>query len=205
MNFYIQVNIAIALKRAKDLCLIECGSARLRIQIMQRSSIRLVGGLYARTDASRMLIKRHIAFTSKKGFSKSSGTNKTTMGSGQNVGGTPNRTETSTVEAFKRDMAKPKRLVREDNMWSDPQRMDTRWLRPRDPRRYKPDFGQTEPHSLREQFMRSPDERTRNAMGRDWEVAMRVAATRRRQAANIKPDQDMVYMRSKQELGPPQE
>ncbi|XP_030245741.1 uncharacterized protein LOC108656004 [Drosophila navojoa] len=172
---------------------------------MQRSSIRLVGGLYLRADASRMLFKRHIAFTPKKGFSKSSGANKNKMGSGQNVGGTTNRMETSTVEAFKRDMAKPRRLVREDNMWSDPQHMDTRWLRPRDPRRYKPDFGQTEPHTLREQFMRSPDERTRNAMGRDWEVAMRVAATRRRQAANVKPDQDMVYMRSKQELGPPQE
>lgn len=158
-----------------------------------------------RTDASRMLSRRLIAFTSKKGFSKSSGTKKPTKESGQNVGGTANRAEISSVDAFKRDMAAPRRLVREDNMWSDPRHMDTRWLRPRDPRRYKPDFGQTEPHTLREQFMRSPDERTRNAMGRDWEVAMRIAATRRRQAANIKPDQDMVYMRSKQELGPPQD
>ncbi|KAH8387269.1 hypothetical protein KR093_006020 [Drosophila rubida] len=72
-------------------------------------------------------------------------------------------------------------IMRETNMWKDPQRLDTKWLRARDPRRYRPDFGQTEPHSLRKQFMRSPDERTRDAMSRDWEAALQMNERSRRQ------------------------
>ncbi|XP_023169444.1 uncharacterized protein LOC111598435 [Drosophila hydei] len=166
---------------------------------MQRSSIRFVRGLSGRSSASQLLVVRpNIACSQKLGFAKDSG-EKTALES--RSGNTM-----SSAAALKRDMTVPRRMVREDNMWTDPQYMDTRWLRPRDPRRYKPDFAQTEPHSLRIQFMRSPDERTRNAMGRDWEALKRVAEGRRRQSisANLKQEQNFVNMGSNKELGHPQ-
>ncbi|XP_068158997.1 uncharacterized protein [Drosophila tropicalis] len=73
------------------------------------------------------------------------------------------------------------RITREENMWRDPNQMDTKWLNPRDPTRYKPNFKNTEPDSLRKQFMRSPDERSRDVMGRDWENAVKAFRDNQRQ------------------------
>ncbi|EDW00400.1 GH11884 [Drosophila grimshawi] len=85
-----------------------------------------------------------------------------------------------------------RQILREDNMWKDPQRLDTKWLRSRDPWCFKPDFRQTEPQSLRKQFMRSPDERARDAMNGDWVRAVRNSANIHRQTfiANQKRDQE---------------
>lgn len=66
-----------------------------------------------------------------------------------------------------------RRINREDNMWRDQSYIDTKWLNPRDPNAYRPNFRQTEPTSLRKQFMRSPDEISREVMGRDWEETVR--------------------------------
>ncbi|XP_017091403.2 uncharacterized protein [Drosophila bipectinata] len=62
-----------------------------------------------------------------------------------------------------------RRINREDNMWRDRGYVDTKWLNPRDPYAYRPNFRPTEPVSLRKQFMRSPDEISREVMSRDWE------------------------------------
>ncbi|KAH8338804.1 hypothetical protein KR074_000407 [Drosophila pseudoananassae] len=62
-----------------------------------------------------------------------------------------------------------RRINREDNMWRDRGYVDTKWLNPRDPFAYRPNFRPTEPVSLRKQFMRSPDEISREVMSRDWE------------------------------------
>ncbi|XP_023032740.1 uncharacterized protein LOC6644860 [Drosophila willistoni] len=74
------------------------------------------------------------------------------------------------------------RITREENMWRDPNQMDTKWLNPRDPTRYKPNFKNTEPDSLRKQFMRSPDERSRDVMSRDWENAVKAYRDNQRQS-----------------------
>ncbi|XP_017066797.1 ras-interacting protein RIP3 [Drosophila eugracilis] len=66
-----------------------------------------------------------------------------------------------------------RRINREDNMWRDRSYMDTKWLNPRDPSAYRPNFRPTEPTSLRKQFMRSPDEISREVMGRDWEETVK--------------------------------
>ncbi|KAH8355458.1 hypothetical protein KR084_009641 [Drosophila pseudotakahashii] len=66
-----------------------------------------------------------------------------------------------------------RRINREDNMWRDRSYIDTKWLNPRDPSAYRPNFRQTEPTSLRKQFMRSPDEISREVMGRDWEETVK--------------------------------
>lgn len=66
-------------------------------------------------------------------------------------------------------------------MWQVSNHSDTKWLHPRDPHRYRPDFAQTEPTSLRNQFTRSPDERTRDAQNHDWEKALRMAKNMRHQ------------------------
>ncbi|XP_016946325.1 myb-like protein P [Drosophila biarmipes] len=66
-----------------------------------------------------------------------------------------------------------RRINREDNMWRDRSYIDTKWLNPRDPTAYRPNFRQTEPTSLRKQFMRSPDEVSREVMGRDWEETVK--------------------------------
>ncbi|ALC49793.1 CG1999 [Drosophila busckii] len=75
----------------------------------------------------------------------------------------------------------PRKIMREDNMWRSPLKTDTKWLRSHDAHQYRPDFGQTEPQSLRKQFMRSPDERTRDALGRDWDLALKKAINNRRE------------------------
>ncbi|KAH8345310.1 hypothetical protein KR067_000078 [Drosophila pandora] len=66
-----------------------------------------------------------------------------------------------------------RRINREDNMWRERGYVDTKWLNPRDPAAYRPNFRPTEPVSLRKQFMRSPDEISREVMGRDWERAVK--------------------------------
>jgi len=78
--------------------------------------------------------------------------------------------------------------MREDNMWKDPHKLNTEWLRPNDTRRYKPDFKQTEPEALRNQFMRSPDERVRDAMARDFEAMKQFDENRRRQTRQTYQD-----------------
>lgn len=67
-------------------------------------------------------------------------------------------------------------------MWKDPHNLNTEWLRSNDPRRYRPDFKKTEPEALRNQFMRSPDERVRDAMVRDFQVVKQLNENRRRPA-----------------------
>ncbi|EDW65336.2 uncharacterized protein [Drosophila virilis] len=189
---------------------------------MQRSPVGFIGCLWRRPAVPRllkhtMLVKRHIAAHSSKKGSNRSGNIKIAAAEPAKVGiskankgitstgpstspstsvktesGISSRSGTAGSTNMGVDMSGPRHIRREDNMWSDPQRLDTKWLRPRDPRRYKPDFGLTEPHSLRKQFMRSPDERTRDAMGHDWEAAVRVATNRRRRAylAYHKRDQE---------------
>ncbi|XP_064555985.1 uncharacterized protein LOC135440635 [Drosophila montana] len=184
---------------------------------MQRSPVGFIGCLWRRPAVPRLLkhtmLKRHIAaHSSKKGANRSGNISKMAaepakVGSGKTSksisstgpststrteSGTTGRSGTSGKTSIGVDMNRPRHIMREDNMWNDPQRLDTKWLRPRDPRRYKPDFGLTEPHSLRKQFMRSPDERTRDAMGHDWEAAVRIATNRRRRAylAYHKRDQE---------------
>ncbi|XP_039500091.1 ras-interacting protein RIP3 [Drosophila santomea] len=94
--------------------------------------------------------------------------------------GVPRASATSTVMsdagAYSRGVntsAFERRINREDNMWRDQSYIDTKWLNPRDPNAYRPNFRQTEPTSLRKQFMRSPDEISREVMGRDWEETVR--------------------------------
>lgn len=168
-----------------------------------------------------MLVKRHIAaHSSKKGSNRSGnikistepakvGISKASKGISSTGPSTSPSTsakpESGTAGSTNMvvDMSGPRHIRREDNMWNDPQRLDTKWLRPRDPRRYKPDFGLTEPHSLRKQFMRSPDERTRDAMGHDWEAAVRIANNRRRRAylAHHKRDQEKTETLAEHGLG----
>ncbi|XP_043659884.1 uncharacterized protein DDB_G0283357 [Drosophila teissieri] len=105
--------------------------------------------------------------------------------------GVPRASATSTVMsdagAYSRGVntsAFERRINREDNMWRDQSYIDTKWLNPRDPTAYRPNFRQTEPTSLRKQFMRSPDEISREVMGRDWEETVR---TYKRNAKNMQP------------------
>ncbi|XP_017051809.1 PH domain-containing protein DDB_G0275795 [Drosophila ficusphila] len=93
---------------------------------------------------------------------------------------TPRASATSTVmsdaASYSRGAntgALERRINREDNMWRDRSYIDTKWLNPRDPSAYRPNFRQTEPMSLRKQFMRSPDEISREVMGRDWEETVK--------------------------------
>ncbi|KAI8035460.1 hypothetical protein M5D96_011803 [Drosophila gunungcola] len=93
---------------------------------------------------------------------------------------TPQASATSTVKsdasAYSRGAnasVLARRINREDNMWRDSSYIDTKWLHPHDPSAYRPNFSQTEPTSLRKQFMRSPDEISREVMGRDWEETVK--------------------------------
>ncbi|XP_034490153.1 uncharacterized protein LOC117793839 [Drosophila innubila] len=143
---------------------------------MQRTSTRFFGCMWQQLSMPHLLTLRHLQSSKMRSrhlASRSSGKVPTK--------GTNKTTSTTTTTTMQRDTA-PRPIMREDNMWKDPQQLDTKWLSPRDPRRYRPDFKQTEPHSLRKQFMRSPDERTRDAMGRDWEAAIQFNENRRRQA-----------------------
>ncbi|KAM8718510.1 hypothetical protein ACLKA7_001678 [Drosophila subpalustris] len=143
---------------------------------MQRTSTRFFGCMWQQVSKQHLLTLRHLQSAkigSRHLASRSSGKSPTKDSN--------KATSTTTSTPQQRDAA-PRPIMREDNMWKDPQQLDTKWLRPRDPRRYTPDFKQTEPHSLRKQFMRSPDERTRDAMGRDWEAAIALNENRRRQA-----------------------
>ncbi|KAH8361241.1 hypothetical protein KR200_001968, partial [Drosophila serrata] len=79
-----------------------------------------------------------------------------------------------------------RRINREDNMWHNRSQTDTIWLNSRDPHAYKPNFRQTEPIVMRKQFMRSPDEVSREVLGRDWEEAVKAY---RRSALTNMPDQ----------------
>ncbi|KAH8245432.1 hypothetical protein KR032_010399 [Drosophila birchii] len=79
-----------------------------------------------------------------------------------------------------------RRINREDNMWHNRNQIDTTWLNPRDPQAYKPNFRQTEPIVMRKQFMRSPDEVSREVLGRDWEEAVKAY---RRSALTNMPDE----------------
>ncbi|XP_017116150.1 ras-interacting protein RIP3 [Drosophila elegans] len=94
--------------------------------------------------------------------------------------GTPQASATSTVRSdagsYSRGAnasALARRINREDNMWRDSSYIDTKWLHPHDPSAFRPNFSQTEPTSLRKQFMRSPDEISREVMGRDWEETVK--------------------------------
>ncbi|KAH8262094.1 hypothetical protein KR038_004092, partial [Drosophila bunnanda] len=78
-----------------------------------------------------------------------------------------------------------RRINREDNMWHNRTQTDTIWLNSRDPQAYKPNFRQTEPIVMRKQFMRSPDEVSREVLGRDWEEAVKAY---RRSALTNMPD-----------------
>ncbi|KAH8287012.1 hypothetical protein KR054_000571, partial [Drosophila jambulina] len=78
-----------------------------------------------------------------------------------------------------------RRVNREDNMWHNRSQIDTTWLNPRDPLAYKPNFRQTEPIIMRKQFMRSPDEVSREVLGRDWEEAVKAY---RRSALTNQPE-----------------
>lgn len=103
------------------------------------------------------------------------------VGSRASSGGAPQASATSIVSGdpstryYTRGNvgALERRINREDNMWRERGYVDTKWLNPRDPSAYRPNFRPTEPISLRKQFMRSPDEISREVMGRDWERAVK--------------------------------
>ncbi|EDW49367.1 ras-interacting protein RIP3 [Drosophila sechellia] len=135
--------------------------------------------------------------------------------------GVPRASATSTVmsnaSSYSRGVntgAFERRINREDNMWRDQSYIDTKWLNPRDPTAYRPNFRPTEPTSLRKQFMRSPDEISREVMGRDWEETVRtykrnvrsrhiVAHTEERQSADNKRNRQqhlqLLHMQHQQE------
>ncbi|KAH8281340.1 hypothetical protein KR018_010405, partial [Drosophila ironensis] len=105
-------------------------------------------------------------------------------GRGDNQKGTLPAGRTNSVQSITNDLTRryfarqpnmgdlQRRINREDNMWRDRGYVDTKWLNPRDPFAYRPNFRPTEPISLRKQFMRSPDEISREVMSRDWEQAV---------------------------------
>ncbi|XP_017022637.1 serine/threonine-protein kinase pakD [Drosophila kikkawai] len=66
-----------------------------------------------------------------------------------------------------------RRINREDYMWHNRNHADTKWLNPHDPLAYRPNFSQTEPTIMKKQFMRSPDQVTREVLGRDWDEAVK--------------------------------
>ncbi|XP_033169535.1 PH domain-containing protein DDB_G0275795 [Drosophila mauritiana] len=135
--------------------------------------------------------------------------------------GVPRASATSTVmsnaSSYSRGAntgAFERRINREDNMWRDQSYIDTQWLNPRDPTAYRPNFRPTEPTSLRKQFMRCPDEISREVMGRDWEETVRtykrnvrsrrsVAHTEERQSAdntrNRQQHLQLLHMQHQQE------
>ncbi|XP_030381688.1 uncharacterized protein LOC115629370 [Scaptodrosophila lebanonensis] len=88
----------------------------------------------------------------------------------------PREKSQSAIAYVKADSNMPRRFTREENMWRVNKNKDSFWLNPRDPTRYKPNFEHVEPESLRKQFMRSLDQRTRDVLGKDWEKAVKVAA-----------------------------
>ncbi|XP_022232846.2 uncharacterized protein LOC111081168 [Drosophila obscura] len=71
-----------------------------------------------------------------------------------------------------REYARYRNSIRESNMWRDPARPDTNWLKPRSSSTYKPDFANTEPDSLKRSFMRSPDEKSKDMANRDLAKAV---------------------------------
>ncbi|EDV47467.1 probable WRKY transcription factor protein 1 [Drosophila erecta] len=132
--------------------------------------------------------------------------------------GVPRSSATSTVlndaASYSRGVntsAFERRINREDNMWRDQSYIDTKWLNPRDPTAYRPNFRQTEPTSLRKQFMRSPDEISREVMGRDWEETVRTykrIAKNKQSADNARNRQQhlqMMHMQQQQEQQPKQQ
>ncbi|XP_034652006.1 uncharacterized protein LOC117890973 [Drosophila subobscura] len=70
------------------------------------------------------------------------------------------------------DYSRYRNSIREGNMWRDPAHPDTNWLKPHNAFAYKPDFGNTEPHTLKVSFMRSPDEKSKDMANRDLAKAM---------------------------------
>ncbi|XP_062140245.1 uncharacterized protein LOC133848625 [Drosophila sulfurigaster albostrigata] len=145
---------------------------------MQPTSSRFFGCLWKQQLSSMMRRQLQLQKITSRQLASKGGRNKVKMMSQRE---TSTQTQTPTPNlAHNLTPAHPMR--RETNMWKDPLSTDTKWLSARDPRRYRPDFGQTEPHSLRKQFMRSPDERTRDAMTRDWEAATQLNEIGRRQA-----------------------
>ncbi|SPP78376.1 uncharacterized protein LOC117580829 [Drosophila guanche] len=79
-----------------------------------------------------------------------------------------NRITTPKIE----DYSRYRNSIRESNMWRDPAHPDTTWLKPHSASAYKPDFGNTEPHTLKLSFMRSPDEKSKDMANRDLAKAM---------------------------------
>ncbi|KAH8421448.1 hypothetical protein KR009_008163, partial [Drosophila setifemur] len=154
---------------------------------MQRSSKYLMADCILRPRLQLKLVigrwrdmRRTFASESFKGSSRSGSTAGMGTGTGTAAGtgggasasAGPTASATSTISAGAANTnvgSIQRRINREDNMWRDRSYIDTKWLNPRDPLAYRPNFRQTEPVSLRKQFMRSPDEISREVLGRDWE------------------------------------
>jgi len=153
---------------------------------MQRSTYPLIARNLVRSRLQGLIggalndFRRTMASDSWGQDGSGTGSGSGSSGSRTSRVATPRASATSTVindaGSYSRGTytgALERRINREDNMWRDRSYIDTKWLNPRDPTAYRPNFRQTEPTSLRKQFMRSPDEISREVMGRDWEETVK--------------------------------